>query len=257
MMLALDTSTSFASIALVRDRTLIAELSWDVGRGHSVELLPRLRWLLETHGRAWREVSAVGVATGPGSFNGLRVAVTTAKILALSLGVPVFGVPTLDVIAWGAADAAGPVWATIDAGRGQLYAAAYAAPAESARAWRPLDAYMIMTPTELSMRIVAGSIVCGEWRAETELALRAAVGARARIRSPLAGRRAAWLAELALARAAEPDAADDPAALEPLYLRRPGITSSARMARPVLKNEPVAEISAAPGGEEAPHALRR
>src|SRR5258708_33324341 len=120
MMLALGTSTSFASIALVRDRTLIAELSWDVGRGHSVELLPRLRWLLQTHGRAWREVSAVGVATGPGSFNGLRVAVTTAQMLALSLGVPGFGVATLDVIAWGAADAAGPGRGTSGAGSGQL-----------------------------------------------------------------------------------------------------------------------------------------
>jgi tRNA threonylcarbamoyladenosine biosynthesis protein TsaB len=257
MMLALDTSTSFASIALVRDRMLTAELSWDVGRRHSVELLPRLRWLLETHGRAWREVSAVGVATGPGSFNGLRVAVTTAKMLALSLGIPVFGVPTLDVIAWGAADVAGPVWATMDAGRGQLYAAAYAAPTESARAWRPLDEYMIVTPAELGARVAAGSVVCGEWQAETERALRAALDPRARIRSPLAGRRAAWLAELALARAAETGAADDPAALEPLYLRRPGITSSARVARHVGKNEPVAENSAAPGGEEAPHALCR
>jgi hypothetical protein len=114
-----------------------------------------------------------------------------------------------------------------------------------------------MTPAELSTRIADGSVVCGEWRAETELALRAAVGERARIRSPLAGRRAAWLAELALARAAEPGTADDAAALEPLYVRRPGITSSARMARHLLKHEPVAESSAAPGGEVAPHALRR
>src|SRR5258708_16227818 len=146
MMLALDPATSFASIALVRARTLIAELSWDVGRGHSVELFPRLRWLLETHGRAWREVSAVGVATGPGSFNGLRVAVTTAKILALSLGVPVFGVPTLDVIAWGAADAAGAVSATMGPGRGQLYAPAYAAPPPTPRARPSPGAYIVRTP---------------------------------------------------------------------------------------------------------------
>src|SRR5260370_1907305 len=108
MMLALDTSTSFASIALVRDQTLIAELSWDVGRRHSVELLPRLRWLLETHGRAWREVSAVGVATGPGSFNGLRVAGTTAQMLALSLSVPPFGGPAPYVVASGAPRPARP-----------------------------------------------------------------------------------------------------------------------------------------------------
>src|SRR5260370_36640603 len=116
---------------------------------------------------------------------------------------------------------------------------------------------MTGTAAELGARVASGSVVCGEWAAETELALRAALGGRARIRSPLAGRRAAWLAELALGRAAEPGAADDPAALEPLYLRRPSITSSARMARHMLKNEPVADISAAPGGEDAPHALRR
>src|SRR5207248_760528 len=114
------------------------------------------------------------------SFNGLRVAVTTAKMLALALRVPVFGVPTLDVMAWGAADAAGPVWATLDAGRGQLYAASYAAPAESAGTWRALEEYMLVTPSELGRRVAAGAVVCGEWPAETELALRAALGMRVR-----------------------------------------------------------------------------
>src|SRR5258708_27352063 len=127
MMLALGTSTSFASIALVRDRTLIAELSWDVGRGHSVELLPRLRWLLETHGRAWREVSAVGVATGPRSFNGLRVAATTAQIRALSPGAPLLCAPTAQVIALRPPDTPLPICASTDSRPCQLPAPADAA----------------------------------------------------------------------------------------------------------------------------------
>ena len=68
-------------------------------------------------------LDGMAVATGPGSFNGIRVALATAKSLALALDVPLYGVPTLDVAAWGCSDAEGPVWAILEAGRGQLYAA--------------------------------------------------------------------------------------------------------------------------------------
>jgi len=199
------------------------------------------------------------VATGPGSFNGLRVAVTTAKMLALSLGIPLFGVPTLDVIAWGAADAPARIWATLDAGRGQLYAAVYAGPTEHDRPWRCLDGYHIVTPIELAARADGAALVYGEWSIATERALRDALRTPERVCSHVAGRRAAWLAELALARSAVGES-DDPAALEPLYLRRPGITSSTKLARHMGKTGQVrrhlGEELPASEGEEAPHALR-
>ena len=102
MLLALDTSTSYASIALVHEGRLIAELSWDSGRSHSQELFEHIDWLLADRRVAVAELAAIAVATGPGSFNGVRVAVTAAKSLSFALGIPLYASPTLDVVGWGA-----------------------------------------------------------------------------------------------------------------------------------------------------------
>jgi tRNA threonylcarbamoyladenosine biosynthesis protein TsaB len=234
MLLALDTSTSSAGLALVAQsdapRT-VAEHNWEVGQRHSVELLPRLEALLAGAGVRWDQLTGMAVATGPGSFNGLRVALSTAKALCLALGLPLYGVPTLDVAAWGYAYADAPLWALLEAGRGQLYTARYFAPAASAEEWGPLGGYELLRPEELAMRIgdeQRGALLVGEWRPGTRTALEALLAdAAVRFASPLALRRGVWLAELALARAAR-GLRDDPASLEPLYLRRPAITSSTK-----------------------------
>jgi tRNA threonylcarbamoyladenosine biosynthesis protein TsaB len=234
MLLALDTSTHLASLALASPGRLVAELTWEVGQRHSAELFDRLRWLLTSAATEPRALAGIAVATGPGSFNGLRVALTTAKTLAFALGVPLYGHATLDVIGWGHATYGTPVWALLEAGRGQLYAARYL-PADSAMGWGPSggqDGYLVLTPAELA-RQVQGTILCaGEVRLETRALLAEALGERARFAKPLASRRASWLAELALARAAA-GAADDPLQLEPLYLRKPAITHSTKTAQAV------------------------
>ena len=244
MLIAFDTSTNVASIALATEDSLLAELTWSVGQRHGAELTQRLDWLLTAQGLTMAQATGIAVATGPGSFNGARVAVATAKALAFALGVPLYALPTLDVIAWGAHLATGPIWALLDAGRGEVYAACYISRYNieyeaAAATWAPVggvtDGYAILTPATLIERIQAekaGSssgdvLFCGEWRKETALALTAALGAQARFTPPLRARRAAWLAELAFARAAYARA-DDPAVVEPLYLRRPSITTSAR-----------------------------
>lgn len=256
MLLAVDTSTSFASIALVDQRRTIAELSWDVGQRHSTELLERLEWLL---GVARTEVAAlegIAVATGPGSFNGVRVAVTTAKTLAFAHGLPLYGHPTLDIIAWGCAATEGHIWALLEAGRGQLYAARYAAPATDAVGWAPLDGYHILTPAELRDAIGPSVLFCGEWRDETQLALIQALGERVRFSPVLGNRRAAWLAQLALARAAQ-GAPDVTESLEPLYLRRPAITTSTKVALKPAEDPASGETIADSGREGVSRALRR
>ena len=83
MLLALDTSTNTASIALVREERLAAELTWDVGQRHSAELLQRLDWLLETAGAKPADLTEIAVATGPGSFNGVRVASDRRQVALL------------------------------------------------------------------------------------------------------------------------------------------------------------------------------
>jgi tRNA threonylcarbamoyladenosine biosynthesis protein TsaB len=239
-------------------------LNWDVGQRHSAELLRHLDWLLATTTVPTDRLSGVAVATGPGSFNGLRVALATAKSLALALAIPLYGIPTLDVLAWGSAPAPGPIWAVLEAGRGQVYTACYDG-AATAEAWEPRDGYFVLTPAELAGRAAEardGQVrFCGEWRAETRAALTAALGKRARFASPLQGRRAVWLAELALARAAAARR-DDPAALEPLYLRRPAITTSKKAGLLPRATKPASEYPGeyphgpALGREGASHALR-
>lgn len=258
MLLALDTSTQYASLALAEGETLLAELNWRVGQRHGSETLARARWLLREQGVAMSALTAVAVALGPGSFNGVRVAVATAKTLAFALGVPLYGVPTLDIIAWGARLSPYPIWALLDAGRGEVYAACYD-PAAAPALWRPMateddlanggatTAYQALTVEALAERVTTDVIFTGEWRAATRETLISRLGERARFTAPLDVRRGAWLAELAGQRA-RLGLADDPRALEPLYVRRPNITRSARG----LGGAPTPNQR---GGEEAAHAL--
>lgn len=251
MLLAIDTSTNFASLALADGDALLAELNWRVGQRHGSETLERARWLLSGQGVAMAQLDGIAVALGPGSFNGVRVAVTTAKTLAFALGIPLYGIPTLDVSAWGARLTPHPIWSLLEAGRGEVYAACYHAE-RAADSWasEPLDTlltdeqsatsgYIITSPQALATRITGPVMFTGEWREATRAALVESLGDWARFTSSLASRRGAWLAELGAMRA-QHGAADDPQTLEPLYLRRPAITSARR---------------SKPAGEEATHAL--
>jgi tRNA threonylcarbamoyladenosine biosynthesis protein TsaB len=264
MLLALDTSTNTASIALVRDERLVAELTWDVGQRHSAELLQRLNWLLETAGAKPADLTEIAVATGPGSFNGVRVALSVAKSLCFALGARLAACSTLDVAAWGYASAGDPVWALLDAGRGEVYAAEYPSPSTDAAAWIPVDGYLVLTPQALAERITGRAFFCGEWRAETEATVREALGERARFASQLSTtRRTIWLAELAAARLRD-GRVENPATIEPLYLRKPAITISKKAGiplqdphQPSIQAEATASQEQPAGSEDAPHALRR
>ncbi|HZC05554.1 MAG TPA: tRNA (adenosine(37)-N6)-threonylcarbamoyltransferase complex dimerization subunit type 1 TsaB [Ktedonobacterales bacterium] len=257
MLLAIDTSTNYASIALADDDTTLVELNWRVGQRHGAETLERVRWLLRGQNVEMAQLDGLAVALGPGSFNGVRVAVATAKTLAFALNIPIYGIPTLDVIAWGARLSRDPIWALLDAGRGEVYAACYDArhtTDDAPSGWSPRPfmsgdesgPYGIIAPETVAERVNGPVTITGEWRPATHAALIAALGERARFTSSFSPRRGAWLAELAAIRARR-GASDNVDALEPLYLRRPNITTSARM-----PSAPEADRS---GGEESAHAL--
>lgn len=259
MLLAIDTSTRYAAIALVDQNHVLYDITWEVGQRHSTELMEQLQRLFTAYSIDVSALDGVAVATGPGSFNGLRVALATAKALAFAGGIPLYGHPTLDVIAWGAASAPVTIAALLDAGRGHVYAARYAGGEVSAADWSPLDGYRIVTPKELAEEIRGPVLFCGEWREDTQTALRGLLGPDAHFATGLGGRRASWLAELAQARAANgsQDASDDPAALEPLYLRRPAITTSAKVALQPENTTYAALGDSEQSGEGASGALRR
>src|SRR5579864_6640735 len=125
LLLALDTSTRQASVALCSEDDFLGEYTWHVGNNHSVELLDRVRRLMAECGKTMTELDGVAVATGPGSFNGLRVALAAAKALAFALKKPLLGMSTLDIIAAQQRQWHGPICAVLEAGRSELYAACY------------------------------------------------------------------------------------------------------------------------------------
>lgn len=97
--LAIETSGRSGSVTLGRADDVIDTAELQHKRRHNVELIPTIDALCRTHGLRPGMIGQVYVSLGPGSFTGLRVGITTAKMLALANGVEVFGIPTLDVLA--------------------------------------------------------------------------------------------------------------------------------------------------------------
>jgi len=98
LILAAETSTAINSVALLRDDALLAEAVIDGRRLHSERLLPTVDWLLGEAGLALRDIELLAVASGPGSFTGLRIGAATWKGLALANDLPLVAVPTLDAM---------------------------------------------------------------------------------------------------------------------------------------------------------------
>ena len=99
MLLAVDTSTAQIGLALYDGSKVLGELNWTSQQHHTTELAPALAGLLARSGATIGQVSALGVAIGPGSFTALRVGLAFVKGLALARRLPLIGVPTLDVVA--------------------------------------------------------------------------------------------------------------------------------------------------------------
>ena len=90
--LAFDTSAAHCAAALLKGRRIIASRYEDMTRGQAERLFPLIEEMLGDEGAAWEELDAIGVGIGPGNFTGVRIAVSAARGLSLSLGIPVIGV---------------------------------------------------------------------------------------------------------------------------------------------------------------------
>ena len=123
--LALDTSTRFGSVAVGSGTSLLAEIVLGSATGHSAALVPAIDAALRWTGLVPRDLAAVAVAGGPGSFTGVRVAAATAKGIVHALDVPLFAFSSLLVAAAGLAELGRPVCALFDARRGDVFAACY------------------------------------------------------------------------------------------------------------------------------------
>ncbi len=122
--LGIDTSSSQGGIALYDGRT-ISTRSFPAERSHTTTLLSEIHHLLDRAEVSVRELAGVAIATGPGTFTGLRVGFGIAKGFHLATKVPLIGISTLDATAFGFASCATPIVAVIGAGRGRLVWARY------------------------------------------------------------------------------------------------------------------------------------
>lgn len=115
---------------------------------HATRLLEEVERAAAAAG-GWDAVDLIAVGLGPGTFTGLRVGISTARGLAVGLGLPVRGVCTLDALAAGLAeaDASGQLLPVLDGWRGEVFAALYEA--DGSRAWEPA----VFRPEELAERV--------------------------------------------------------------------------------------------------------
>ena len=182
LLLALESATSFASVALLRGGDLLAELTTTGARPHSERLLPGVDRVLAAAGITLAEVGAFAVSIGPGSFTGLRVGVATLKGLAFGDERPVAPVPTLAALAASAAGSAHPVVACLDARRGEVYAAAWG---PGAAGLAPLVPEGVFTPAALARAAPRPCTLVGCPGEEAVLeSVRDAIGPEARLAEP-------------------------------------------------------------------------
>jgi tRNA threonylcarbamoyladenosine biosynthesis protein TsaB len=209
LLLALDTSTSTASVALFDGQRVLSETTWQAGREHSTRLLGEVDAAFERIGRTPTELTGLVVARGPGSFTGVRVALSVAKGMAAGLRIRAWGVSSLDVLAHAAGDVDLPVRAVLEAGRGR-YATALYVHGQSVQAAR------LATLDELKGLIEEPTLVIGELTPEARGQLERLPSARLAAVAACS-RRAGYLAELGWRQAQSGDPGN-PDVLDALYV---------------------------------------
>jgi len=219
MELSIDTSTDSAGVVLAKEGLALIQLSWHSTQNHTVELLPSIAFVVKRGGIGMASLGAVFVAKGPGSYNGLRVGMSAAKGLALSLGIPLVGISTLELEAYPFGGLGLPVRPVQRAGQGQVATALYSM-VEGQLACR--EGEQLVSPDELRRLSHERTILCGDMAHETLAWLQPELGKYVAAPAIFASRAVA-LAALGWTRLLE-GRTDDPATLEPLYLRPPHIT---------------------------------
>jgi tRNA threonylcarbamoyladenosine biosynthesis protein TsaB len=122
---AIETSSRLGAVAVGVGTTLLAEKQFSGAMRHAAELMPVLAELVHLQGWKPDQIQQVYVSIGPGSFTGVRIAITVARALQQALGCKLVGVPTVDVIAANAPAEVENLAVILDAKRGQVYAARY------------------------------------------------------------------------------------------------------------------------------------
>lgn len=213
LLLALDTSTHWVSIALYNGTNILCEHTWFSQNYHTVELAPTIQGALERLEITAAQLTCIAVAIGPGSFTGLRVGIALAKGLAIGGRIPLVSVPSLDILASAQPALNLPMIVTLRAGRGRIALRRYQC---REGAWQAQGDYQILTPEQLASALDQPTWLCGEFEASERRILTA--NPNVQLASPsLCLRRAGTLAEIGW-RLWQAGQTTSPASLTPIYL---------------------------------------
>lgn len=218
MLLAIDTSTAQVGLALYDGLQVIGEMTWTTRQHHTTELAPALSGLLSRSNLTINNVSALGVAIGPGSFTSLRVGLSLVKGIALARRLPVIGIPTMDIIAAAQPESSHPLAVMVRAGRSRVALGWYN---HADGKWQTNGELRGATVDEIADEIETPTCVAGELTVE-ERARLARKRANVLLAPPLLCiRRPSILADLAWNRWKE-NQVNDAASLAPIYLHVAG-----------------------------------
>ena len=228
MILALDTSTRYAGVALTKEDQVVASHTWHSLYNHTSELMPSVVNILEHVGVTVGELGGVAVALGPGGFSALRVGISAAKGLALVAKKPIFGVGTLELEAFPYLDSGVYVCALLEAGREECATALFDANGIRVREDRVCTADELIL--EVKEKVESSAIFCGEGVAPWRKQIAAELGAKMQIVRSTPATRVWALAEIGRQRLAA-GKMDDLTTLQPEYLRMPSIGSPKQRGR--------------------------
>ena len=124
-LLAVDTSTSSCSVAVLEDERLLAEVIYTAGNTHSRHLLSIINQILDICSFKFLDINGICFTQGPGTFTGLRIGISMVKGLAAATRVPVVGVSSLAALIFPLSLVERPAVAVIDARRGEVYHGRY------------------------------------------------------------------------------------------------------------------------------------
>ena len=242
MLLAVDTSTRYAGVALYNAPTpdngrVIASRCWYSSVNHTSELMPAVSQILESQNTTLADLTGIAVALGPGGFSALRVGLSVVKGLAFTAGKPLIGIGTLDLEAHPYLSAGLPVCALLDAGRNEVASARFGREGQRVRE------DTVGTVEELLGEIADASLqdpesqpgdtktlFCGEGVINWGELIRDNLKSRALVIESSPASRLWSLCRLGWERLADGDVSDL-ATLQPLYLRMPSIGGPKRRDR--------------------------